>query len=241
MSLQIIPSKAAVAPGVSKPFQATGGVTPYTYSVIYGGAGGSVNSSGLYTAPIGSYGTDTLRVEDSTGATAEIEIKVLSAIELLCDIIQTEMGLADGRVFLWDQKIPEPTDYNLFIVAQNVNCKPFGNSFYPYPTGSGMESIQSTNFYASVQLDIISRSIDAMNRKEELIMALKSQYAEQQQDLNSFHIANLPTNFVNLSGVDGAAIPYRFSITLGLQYQVKKVSSISYYDSFLNPSVITNQ
>lgn len=240
MSVSLSPSKLAIAPGSKKPFYVSGGVAPYTYSVVYNGVGGTIDSAGLYTAPIGSYGTDIVKVEDSTGDIAEVEVKVLSALELLCDVIQTEMGLADGRVYLWDQKIPEPTDFGLFVIAQTVNCKPFGNSFYPYSTVTGMESVQSTNFYASVQIDIISRSIDAMNRKEELIMALKSQYCEQQQDLNSFHIASLPTNFVNLSGIDGGAIPYRFSITIGLQYQVKKVSSISYYDSFLSPSVITN-
>lgn len=238
MSLRIIGNTKALGYGVPSPYTAIGGTAPYTYAVVPDGAGGTIDpSSGLYTAP-NNNGQERIMVVDSVGTRAYLTIRIGSAVHLLCDIIQTEMGLAEGRVFLWDQKIFEPTDSGLFVVANVLSCKPFGNTLTQDVEGDTVT--QSANFYASVQLDAISKSMEATNRKEELLMALRSIYAEQQQEVNSFSIGTISTSFTNLSMVDGAAIPYRFAITLGLQYLVRKNSSIPYFDTFSDPSILTS-
>jgi hypothetical protein len=96
--------------------------------------------------------------------------------------------------------------------------------------------------YAVLDLDIISRGPDARDRKEEVVMAFNSTYAQQQQEINSFYIGKLPpgAKFINLSEIDGAAIPYRYRISTVLQYTVTKTTPIQYYSSF-SDSIITNQ
>lgn len=236
MSLSLLQNVTAIGINRSTSFSGTGGVPPYTYSVVPGGAGGSIGSlTGIYTSPLVS-GSDTIKVVDSLAAQATANIAILNHVELVCDIIQKEMSLANGQVYLWDQKIDTPQDFRLYAVISILSCKPFGNK----AQFNGTVEVQSTNFQATLSIDIFSRGPEARDRKEEVIMALNSNYARQQMEANSFHIARISSGFVNLSNQDGPAIPYRFNISVNMQYSIGKTKVIPYFDSFQEPSVLTD-
>lgn len=238
MTLSIAQTVTAVGANGFCSFQGIGGSAPYSYAVIAGGAGGTVDSStGNYTAPTQAssspnHAYDIIRVTDSVSSTATAQILVGTPLILFCDIIQKGMSLTADRVYLWDQKIFQPSDYDLYIAVSVPMCKPFGNNNYFMPTDTGGSQIQSVNMLAQLDIDIISRGPAARDRKEEVILALRSIYAEQQMEANSFYIGNVSTNFINLSYIDGAAIPYRFKITCQMQYAVTKTSTVSYFDTF---------
>lgn len=238
MSLTILQNAESIAPGGQVvPFSGSGGTAPYVYSVLAGGAGGTINAStGYYTSPTIT-GVDTVRVTDSLAATADTTISIRSFLELVCDIIQTEMSLSSDQVYLWDQKFDIPKDSRLYVAVGILSCKPFSNT---NQVVDGV-SIQSTNFSSMVSIDIMSRGASARDRKEEVIMALNSTYAEQQQELNSFRVFPLPVGFVNLSEIDGAAIPYRFNITVAMQYFVTKQTAIDYYDDFSDVVIVSDE
>ncbi len=237
MALTLAATSSVVGPNISTFCYASGGTAPYVYSVVAGGAGGTINSAtGAYTAPAIT-GNDTVLVTDATSATATLSILIGTAIDLVMDIIQTGMGLPNGSVWLFDQKIFTPVDSNLYITVGVLNCKPFGNS--SQPDGNGNE-ILSVNMLATLSVDIISRSTAALYQKEQVLMALRSQYSQTQQDSNSFYIASLPTGFVNLSDIDGAAIPYRFNFSFQIQYFSTMTKPISYYNQTQGPVVVTN-
>lgn len=252
MSIVLRQTKTALGPLCTASFSASGGTGPYSYSIVtddddYPPAGGSINSStGIYTAPAvlstdPERAYDTIRATDALSATAESRILVGSVLALFCEIIQQEMGLPNGRVYLWDQKISQPTDNDLYIAVSVLNAKPFGNVNKQVSTGSStMDSQQWVNMLAVFGVDLISRGPSARDRKEELILALGSTYAEQQQEANSFLIGRLPTSFVNISQVDGAAIPYRFHIDVQVQYAFAKNKAIDFFDNFEGPEVITD-
>ena len=229
----------AIKTGLTAYFQASGGTPPYTYAVLPDGddvAGGSINSSGLYTSPE-RLGVDTIQVTDDEGVRAKAQIMVGGPINFICDIIEREMSLQRGRVYLWDQKVNIGKDDGVYVSVGILSCKAFGNSNRMNSSG---EEVQSVNMQAQVSITIESRSMDAVTRKEEILMALKSQYSQQQQALNSFGIAGLPTSFLNVSEVDGEAIPYQFNIVISMQYFVTKTKAVDYYDTFSNVSVITD-
>lgn len=248
MSLTLSQSRTAVAPNVPASFLASGGTAPYTFSVIAGGAGGTINpSTGAYTAPAVAQSdptkaVDTIQVVDSAGspATATATILVGSALLLFCEVIQQELGLSSGRVFLWDQKVFQPTDAGLYVAVSVPSCKPFANRTMKGPSGWS-EAVQSVNVLATLDIDVMSRGPDARDRKEEIVLALNSIYAQSQQETNSFYIGKLPPGgrFVNLSFIDGAAIPYRFRISVNLQYAVTKSKAVPYFDTFANVSITT--
>lgn len=247
MPLSLSKSITAMAPGLTTSVVGSGGTAPYSYAVAPGGAGGTINAStGLYSAPAAinpdpRLTVDTIVVTDALAATASGTILITNALGLFCEIIQREMGLAEGRVYLWDQKINQPTDSGLYVAVSVLRCKPFANTYTIDGSGSGLNAVQSVNMLATLSIDAISRSTEALNRKEEILMALGGIYSQSQQELNSFNIGRLPPGgqFVNLSLVDGAAIPYRFNISMNIQYFFRKTKAVPYFDDFSDVEVTT--
>lgn len=245
MSLALTQSFTAVGAGVNSSFAGTGGMAPYTYAVLGGGAGGTINAStGFYLAPAVAPSSptqayDTIQVTDSLAATASARILVGTALVLVCDIIQSQMGLSNGRVYEWDQKIFQPSDSGLYVILQVGRCKPFGNVL-EYAGGSNLTANQFTTFQATVDIDIISRGPAARDQKELVLMALLSNYSLQQQRANAFTIARVPVGFQNLSFVDGAAIPYRFRISMNMSYSVAATQAVPYMDEFETPELVFN-
>ncbi|CAN5547219.1 hypothetical protein BH10ACI3_BH10ACI3_16850 [soil metagenome] len=75
----ISPAVAEKAVGQTQTFTAGGGFTPYVFSLTANNSGGSVDaSSGLYTAGTTPNVTDTVRVTDAFGGTADATVNVVS-------------------------------------------------------------------------------------------------------------------------------------------------------------------
>lgn len=238
MTLTLGQLATAVGLRASTTFYGVGGTAPYTFAVLAGGAGGTVDAAtGVYTAP-SSLGTDprktsdTVQVTDSatpTPATATAAVLVCSPVMLLGDILQQGLGLANGRVYLWNQRIPEPSDAGLFIAVSVPVCKPYA-SIRRFNADTGTTD-QYLSMQAVVDLDLISRDSSARDRKEEAVLALNSDYALSQQYANAFRLALIPGSFVDASQVDGAAIPYRYRISVKMLYTATKSQNASYYTS----------
>jgi hypothetical protein len=245
VSLALTQTYTAIAGGQTAYFLGTGGTEPYVYSMVPGGAGGTVDAStGLYTAPaapsldINEF-YDTVLVTDDDANTATAQILVGTPIQLFCEILQRELGLANGRVYEWDQKIPQPKDSGLYIAVSVLREKGFANSG---SFDSSNNYNQFCNVMAVLGIDLISRGPIARDLRERALMAFASIYAEQQMEKNSFLIGRLPpgSQFVNLSNPDGSAIPYRFHIDLNMQYVVTRTQSVDYFSTFVSPTVTTN-
>lgn len=244
--ITIAQTYTAIAVNLSAFFLASGGAEPYTYSVLSGGAGGSIDAvTGFYTAPSilssdPNFANDTILVTDDNGDTAQATILIGTPLILFCDILKHEMGLDDKHIYLWDQKLSQPTDGNLYIAVSIASCKAFGNTNLSVSSGSGMNQIQSVNMQATLDLDLISRGPAARDRKEEVLFALASVYSQQQQTANSFLVGRLPagSRFINLSDIDGAAIPYRFRVSVSIQYFAQKILPAQHFDSFADPEIL---
>lgn len=231
---------AIASGGLPASFLASGAVGTPAYSVLPNGAGGSIDPmTGAYTSPAlqnldPAAAYDTIQALDLVGNTATAKILVAPVLGLVCEIIQQEMELASGRVYIFDQKIMQPTDSGLYIAVSVLTSKPFANTLNFLSTDADLNGQGSINVLDTLSINIISRSNQALFRKEEVLLALGSLYAEQQQELNSFFIGRLPPSgqFVNLSDVDGAAIPYRFNISINVQYFTRKVKPVEFFDDF---------
>lgn len=250
MKLSLSQAVTAISPNLSTSVVGLGGVPPYKYSVAPEGAGGTIDPvTGEYTAPAivnpnPKKSSDIIIVTDSalSPATAMGEILVANIIGLFCDIIQSEMGIDSNHIYFWDQKVMQPTDSKLYVAVSIPSCKPFGNTLRTDGSGSGLNSVQAVNMMATFDMDIISRGPEARDRKEEIILALNSIYSQSQQEANSFNIGRLPpgSRFLNLSMIDGAAIPYRFKISTNVQYTISKTKAVPYFDTFQTEQVTVN-
>ncbi len=231
MSLSILPAFAELAINVPQPFSGFGGVEPYSYSVS---GGGTIDAAtGLYTAPSTPPSVKAapiiVTVTDANGDEAEAEVTVGTPLELVCLVIQRELGLFPGRVWLWDQKINSPNDVGLFIPIAVPSCKPYSNNKKLDDSGN---LVQYTNFRAMLDLHAISKDASARDMKELIVLALNSDYAQRQGELNGFRIFPVVQPIANISDIDGAAIPYHFVISAVVHYAVTKTTAAEYYDTF---------
>lgn len=248
MSLSLIQNFTAITPLFqSAQFVAVGGTSPYVYSVVPGGSGGSIGSStGAYTpAPqMTAYPAtrmyDQIQVTDSLLSVATATILVATPFFLVLDILQKQLGLDSNHIYSYEQKIFQPTDSNLYLIVGIESCKPFGNNIYPSATDGSIVN-QYISMYAKLGIDIISRGPAARDNIGLIPLALNSIYSQQQQEANGFYLGKLPLEFHNLSGIDGAAIPFRFHYGWSLQYFTTLTRSVDYFDTFPTPEIVTNE
>lgn len=240
MSLTVTQTATAISPSLTASFDASGGTPPYTFTVsqVPAGPGGTIAQTGIYTAPaqvtpLPVTSKDTIVVTDALGATGSAKILVGTIIQLFCELIQVGMALPDGRVYVWNQKVLQPKDEDLYVIVSASNIKPFGNT-KTYSGVQGLNSIQSVNIVATLDVNIISRGPAARDLKEFVLMSIYSDYSEQQQAANSFSIGRLPagSRFMDLSSIDGAAIGYRYMIPINITYFVSATSAVNYFSTF---------
>lgn len=233
--------------GIKSKFDATGGVGPYTFS-LEAGSQGTITPQGLYTAPevAGDYQKATrakVKVVDSTPVTPQeliFDVSVLSPLALVADILENFMGLQNGQVMIYNQKYDIPKDTKIYIAINFVSNKPYGNVKKSEEIAGDLYSIQEINNGAVIDLDIMCRTMEALERKEEMLLALKSDYSINQQAFNSFYVSNISQSFLNLTTEEGPALLYRFKTTVALQYTVRRTKKVDYYDQFREPELLTD-
>lgn len=217
------------------PIGAFDGTPPYIYSIKPGGVGGYIDSNGIYIAPYRA-GSDTIIAEDSQGEKAELIIGVGTVMHIIADIIDKQLNLDPGQVLIENQKFNIPNDSRLYVSVKTLTSRAFANrSSFDQNANEG----QSVNMFAAVEVAIYSRSTEAMSRKEQVVMALNSTYAKQQQQLNGFMIGTLGS-LVPLNLIDGAAIPYFYNLSFNVQYAVNSERAVDYFDAYELDEPITN-
>jgi hypothetical protein len=149
-------------------------------------------------------------------------------IKIIADIIKHELLLLDDEIYIYNQDFKVPNKQGLFVViiAEDSNA---------YSANSRVEGSQETTAvltHESYDINIMSKNNEARLRKDEVYMALVSQYAQQQQDLYQFRIAQIPNNVMNLSEIEGAGMLNRFMINVSVMAWIKRTKEIDYFDKF---------
>lgn len=156
--------------------------------------------------------------------------------QVIVDILQTQMELAVDQVWIRDQNTLIPGDNRLYVIVGMVDSQFISTTNTPVVTYDGMSEILQTVSRENIQIDILSRSTDAVYRRWEVLTALLSQYSQQQQEDQQFRIFTMPRSFVNSSNAEGGSNINRFSIVIACHawYTQEKVlqSPDDYYNDF---------
>ncbi len=164
----------------------------------------------------------------------------LNPLEAICNILQAEMALDTDQVYFYQSKIQPITDERLYIAVGLGAMRPFSSISKNVPVTGGFTEELTVNMWAEITIDILSKTEVAMDVKESVIMALGSNYAKQVQEAQGMLIARISSSFNNLSELEGSTIPYRFQISVPVQYKKTKQKPIPYYDTFPANEVKTN-
>jgi len=159
-------------------------------------------------------------------------------IKYVCDILQKQLDLADGQVWIYNEKVNIPNDFNMYIVVDYQGQRIIGNVRREEPTPNGLIERQALHSMAILRLDLFSRGKLARVNKDLVIMALNSTYSQQVQEAHGFQIARNSFQVTNTSEVEGTSELNRYSISFNVTYVTETSKSISYYDTF-SKEVIT--
>lgn len=225
MAISLNVSTPYITIGKKAVFNGVGGVEPYSYSILKG-SGSIDSSSGVYTAVAKNLGEVTVKVVDANNAIATQKITIVHYLHLIAYIIQSELGLDSDQAYIYNQRIFTPKDDKLYVAVGLENTKPVSASKKFY---DGVEYRAVSNFN-TVKIDILSKSIEALIRKDEVVASLGSGFSQNVQTANSFKIGRIPSDVVNLSNVDGTAIPYRFNFRFNVNDLSLFAKDAPYYD-----------
>lgn len=152
-----------------------------------------------------------------------------STEELFVEIIRDFMDIPQQNIWVRDQNRKIPNDQQIYIVVGMVDSKTYSAKYEmvqrysddPTPVPYQVE-ITTTNIRENIQIDIMSRSNQAILRKNEVYLSLNSIASKQKQEEYNFKISRLPTNFVNTSGAEGGSNLNRFTMTVPTLVWYKK-------------------
>lgn len=152
-------------------------------------------------------------------------------IKVIADIISHQMNLSPERIFIFNDGRELPVDDGLYVVLSITSRPPFGIKS-EYKTVDGvLTNVTSMNVAERIIASVISKNTDARKRACEVQLAMSSYYAENQQQINGFHIGKIAP-VTNNSGLEGTARLNRFDCEINIITAYEKADSVDYYDAF---------
>lgn len=185
-ALAVNPSSKTVAVNNTYTFGTTGGVAPFTFTMVSGG--GSINSgSGLYTAPATS-GSAVIRVTDSLSNTATSAVTINPALAISPST--KTLAVSNTHTFSASDGV---SGYTYSVVAGGGSVHPT-SGLYTAPGAAGTATVRVT---------------DTMSNTSDATVTINAALA-----ISPTSITLGPSNSYTFSGSNGVS-PYTFSVFAG--------------------------
>lgn len=156
-----------------------------------------------------------------------------STLDLLKLIIDKQLNMPEGRVWAYNGTQDLPQDAGLFIILSYLTRSPYSNNIRYINTAGGMQEVQTSTFAENIMISCISQNTDARDRVQEVLMALKSTYAQYIQEKYHLHLSTID-EIVDSSFLEATARMNRFDVRCTVMRGYDKISDVDYYDKFPN-------
>ena len=154
---------------------------------------------------------------------------------ILADIIATDMSLDADRVVVYDQNFIPPKDQNIYVIIALQSTRIIGNVNKFDPDTD--KEIKSTSLAETYNIEITSKNRDAQTRYHEVVMALTSDYSEQQQELNQIKIFRTG-QILDLSFIEASSSLHRYRIPVIINSVKIKETDIVPFENFQTPQEV---
>lgn len=148
--------------------------------------------------------------------------------KIVADILQAEMGLEDDHCLLGNQKFDIPKDKKLFVVVYDKTPVPVGSTKFLEPDQASVnfgKETQQVTVVHDVLIEIMSLdSGEARERKEEVLLALNSLFADQQAEEFRIQIAK-PQAPVDASETETTARLQKFVTHVNITAMHQKIKA----------------
>lgn len=155
--------------------------------------------------------------------------------QLLGDILTAFMGIPAGRIVMYDENWEPPKDKGLYIVIVMAEFKPIGvvSTFDPDTQTETM----GVSCCQRLLVNITSKDRSAIDRKEEVLMALTSTFSQQIQEAQQVRVTR-EGDPVDLSFIEGASALHRYQVPVKIFYNKIKTTGVSVIDGFPDPQIV---
>lgn len=155
------------------------------------------------------------------------------SIDLIRTIVVQELSLDGERVNMYNQEFAIPTDDKLFVVIQYKASPSIISSRNSVELIGGVYTeVQDLNTLEDITIGLFSKNLEALQRKEEVVMALSSIYSRQIQEEYSFKIYPNPS-IQDLSFLEGSAMLTRVDVDIRVNAWYNKTKTAEYLESTL--------
>jgi len=157
--------------------------------------------------------------------------------QVLAKIIRTYMDLPEDRVVIYNGNFDAPKDPHIYILISYESGQTLGvKNEFNAKTETETASIVTYNTYA---VEIVSKSREAVERKEEILMALHSQIGLRLAEENNVRIWR-GGNILDLSAIEGASALSRYRVNIVVSGLKEKQAPIEVYENFPREGVFDN-
>ncbi len=161
-----------------------------------------------------------------------------TTLDLLRTILINQMPMREDRVNIYDEKWKIPPDEEMFITLEYRNSKAISNR-NTFVSGSTPSEVQDVNMLENITIGIFSRNRSAMQRKEEVLMAVMSSYAQSLQEAYAFKVSRIGS-IEDLSALEATAMLKRYDVNLTVYAWYQKVVTPGYIAPPFSVKVIAN-
>lgn len=159
------------------------------------------------------------------------QLDAITTLDLVREIVRQEMSLQDQQIWVYGQQLIIPPGKGLYVAVEYKYSKTYSNrNLTPVVDGSISEE-QNLNAQEFITVQLFSRNFEALRRKEEAAMALKSVYAQQLQEKYAFRLSVNP-QILDLSALEASAMLYRYDIPVVVLTAYQKTKAIVPFDTF---------
>ena len=153
-------------------------------------------------------------------------------VAILIDIIRTYLNLTNDQIWQYNQARVIPNTSGSFVVVSYEASKPYSTSRNYSIVGTNYLETTTLQAEEMYSIEIFSRDSSARLNKEQIILALASNYSIQQQELYNFRIASVAERINNISSQDGGSMLNRFVIDTRLITWYQNTQSVNYFNRY---------
>lgn len=156
-------------------------------------------------------------------------------IKIIADTIKDFMALADDQIYIYNQDFNIKNTGGLQVVIQYNSSTPYSITNKFIPANEGVEgAIQKLRLLTreDYTINVISKTDEARQRKEEVLLSLITQNASDLQEEYQFKIFNISSGFIDVSEVEASGTLNRYAISISLLTSYNREIDAPYYDTF---------
>lgn len=159
-------------------------------------------------------------------------IPQVEPIKVIAQILKKEMGLSLGQIMLGLENWEIPENPGLYIALFYGAPQTVANNNQNGVDAQGnYVEVQSAVMLHEIEIDIMSFDPSARTRKEQVLWAIQSYYAQSLMAQYSMRLAKTPGSFIPVTSPEPSKQLNRFRLTIAVNALYQNIKTTPYYDS----------